>query len=330
MSDLPDGHPEWNANIGIFQVGSEPPHATLTPYADLDQALAGDRTCSPYRQSLDGDWRFAYADTPDERDPDFYETGVDDSAWDVIPVPSNWQLHGYDFPIYVNTAYPWWGANGRNENAQPPYAPTRYNPVGQYRRTFTVPSDWEGRRVFLHFEGVKSAFYVWVNGERIGYREDSYVPSEFDVTDHLRPGVNQLAVEVYRFSDGDWLEDQDMIRLSGIFRSVHLFSTPTVHLRDFKLDTPLSDGYADAELVVTAAVRGYAGAVPRRYTVETQLYDAGGNAVWPEPLAITADVGAGSPVSSGEDVTVHGAKQVRGPLLWSAEHPDLYTAVLRL
>lgn len=325
-SDPPNGNPEWNDNIGIFQVGSEPPHATSTPYQSLGQALTGDPTKSPYRKSLDGDWRFKYANTPDGRDPDFYRTDVDDSAWDTIPVPSNWQLHGYDFPIYVNITYPWWGANGKNENAQPPFAPTKYNPVGQYRRSFAVPAHWKGRRVFLHFEGVKSAFYVWVNGERIGYREDSYVPSEFDVTDHVRPGVNQLAVEVYRFSDGDWMEDQDMIRLSGIFRSVELFSTPAVHLRDFKLDTPLKDGYTNADLAVTAAVRGYAGAVPGTYTVETQLYDARGKPVWRRPLAITADVGA----DSSDDVVTKGAKEVRGPLLWSAEHPNLYTVVLRL
>lgn len=167
------------------------------------------------------------------------------------------ELHGYDFPIYSNITYPWAGPNGLGEEAQPPYAPTRYNPVGQYRRTFTVPRSWDGRRVFLHFEGVKSAHYVWINGVPVGYREDSYTSAEYDITPHLRPGRNQIAVEVYRFSDGDWMEDQDMIRLSGIFRSVHLFSTPTVHLRDFKLDTPLSDGWTAAELSVTASVRAY-------------------------------------------------------------------------
>src|SRR3954451_441123 len=128
-TDPPNGYPEWNDNVGIFQVGSEPPHATLMPYAELGQALTGDRTESPYFLSLDGDWRFKYADTPDARDPHFYETGVDDSSWDTIPVPSDWQMHGHDFPIYVNITYPWWAANGKNENAQPPFAPTKYNPV---------------------------------------------------------------------------------------------------------------------------------------------------------------------------------------------------------
>ncbi|MFJ9151939.1 glycoside hydrolase family 2 TIM barrel-domain containing protein [Streptomyces sp. NPDC102270] len=319
-----EGAPEWNGAIDLFRVGTQPPHTTLMPYADVGQALAADRTRSPYRLSLDGTWKFAYADRPDDRDTDFHRTDVDDKDWDTIPVPSVWQVHGYDFPIYINITYPWWGPNGLGEEAQPPAAPTRYNPVGQYRRTFTVPKDWSGRRTFLHFEGVKSAHYVWINGELVGYHEDSYTPAEYDITPHLKPGTNQIAVEVYRYSDGDWLEDQDMIRLSGIFRSVYLYSTPAVHLRDFKLDTPLGDDYTSADLSVTASVRDYGGANQGRYTVETQLYDSGGHAVWSRPLQQAVALDAGG------ETTVQAAKAVPAPKLWSAEHPNLYTAVLRL
>ncbi len=323
-----NGYPEWNNNIAIFDIGSEPPHTTLMPYEGVEQALAGDRTRSPWRLDLDGEWRFAYADRPDDRDPDFHRTDLDDSSWDTIPVPSCWQLHGYDVPIFINITYPWWGPNGLGEEAQPPFAPTRYNPVGQYRRTFTVPEDWDGREVFLHFEGVKSAFYVWVNGEPVGYREDSFTAAEFDITPHLVSGTNQIAVEVYRFSDGDWMEDQDMIRLSGIFRSVYLFATPAVHLRDFMLGTPLGDDYGTAELSVTASVHAYAGdAATGKYTVETQLYDAEGHRVWSRPLRQTADLDS---APAGEDVTVQAAKAVPHPRLWSAEDPYLYTAVLQL
>ncbi|MEV0170515.1 glycoside hydrolase family 2 TIM barrel-domain containing protein [Streptomyces sp. NPDC050803] len=320
-----DGTPEWNGNIAVFRLGTEPPHTTLMPYADVTQALAADRTRSPYRLSLDGTWKFAYTDRPADRDADFYRTDVDDKEWDTIPVPSAWQLHGYDFPIYVNITYPYWGPNGLGEEPQPPAAPTRYNPVGQYRRTFTVPASWSGRRTFLHFEGVKSAHYVWINGELVGYHEDSFTPAEYDITEHLKPGTNQIAVEVYRYSDGDWLEDQDMIRLSGIFRSVYLYSTPAVHLRDFKLGTPLGADYKTAQLSVAASVRAYQAGASGSYTVETQLYDAGGHAVWSRPLNQTVAVG---PV--GEDTTVEAAKSVPAPKLWSAEHPYLYTAVLRL
>ncbi|MEU3100697.1 glycoside hydrolase family 2 TIM barrel-domain containing protein [Streptomyces griseoflavus] len=321
-----DGPPEWN-DFGVFTVGTEPPHTTLMPYDGVRQALAGDRTRSPYRLSLDGTWKFAYADRPDDRDPDFHRTDTDDSDWDTLPVPSVWQLHGHDFPIYLNITYPYWGPNGRGEEPRPPAAPTRYNPVGQYRRTFTVPRDWAGRRTFLHFEGVKSAHYVWINGALVGYDEDSCTPSEYDITDRLKPGTNQIAVEVYRYADGDWLEDQDMIRLSGIFRSVHLYSTPAVHLRDFKLDTPLDADCTDAELAVTASVRAYGGGGRGRYTVETQLYDARGHAVWSRPLQQSADL---TTAAAGEDVTVRASKPVTGPRLWSAERPYLYTAVLQL
>ncbi|MEU8989161.1 glycoside hydrolase family 2 TIM barrel-domain containing protein [Streptomyces sp. NPDC048558] len=319
------GTPEWNGNISLFQVGAEPPHTTLMPYADVRQALAADRTRSPYRLGLDGKWKFAYADRPEDRDADFHRTDVDDSDWDTIPVPSVWQMHGYDRPIYVNITYPYWGPNGLGEEPQPPAAPTRHNPVGQYRRTFTVPKDWSGRRTFLHFEGVKSAHYVWINGELVGYKEDSFTPAEYDITEHLKPGTNRIAVEVYRYSDGDWLEDQDMIRLSGIFRSVYLYSTPAVHLRDFKLDTPLGGDYATAGLSVTASVRDYGGRGAGRYTVETQLYDASGHPVWPRPLQLPVTVG-----SVGQDATATATKPVPAPKLWSAEHPYLYTAVLRL
>ncbi|WP_432081874.1 glycoside hydrolase family 2 TIM barrel-domain containing protein [Streptomyces sp. WAC 04229] len=322
----PAAPPEWN-DFGVFRLGTEPPHTTLMPYEDVEQALAADRTRSPHRLSLDGTWKFAYADRPEDRDADFHRTDTDDGDWESIPVPSVWQLHGHDFPIYLNITYPYWGPNGRGEDPQPPTAPTRYNPVGQYRRTFTVPRDWTGRRTFLHFEGVKSAHYVWINGELVGYDEDSYTPSEYDITDHLKPGTNQIAVEVYRYADGDWLEDQDMIRLSGIFRSVYLYSTPAVHLRDFKLDTPLNDTYTAAELAVTASVRAYGDGGTGRYTVETQLYDARGHAVWSRPLQQSADLGTAGP---GEDVTVRAAKAVPEPRLWSAEQPYLYTAVLRL
>ncbi len=326
-TDLPNGYPEWNNNIGIFEVNAQPPHTTFMPYGDLQQALDADRTTSPYRLDLAGTWRFQHVDRPADRDTGFYRTDLDDASWATIPVPANWQLHGYDFPIYTNVTYPWSGANGQNENPQPPFAPTRFNPVGQYRRTFELPAGWQGRRVHLHFEGVKSAFYLWVNGTKVGYREGSYTPAEFDVTDQVHAGTNLVAVEVYRFPDGDWLEDQDMIRLSGIFRPVFLYSLPVVHLRDFILATPLRDGYTNADLAVTASVRNAGAGQSGTWTVETQLYDHDRQPVWPDPLRLQVNVGA---VAPGQDATARGTKGVQGPRLWSAEQPNLYTAVLQL
>lgn len=322
-----DDYPEWNNNPDVFQVGTEPPHATLMPYDTLARALRADRTDSAYRLGLDGTWKFQWSKNPASRQQDFFRTDVDDSSWDDIHVPSSWQTQGYDFPIYTNITYPFTGANGDFENPSYPFAPTRYNPVGQYRRTFELPASWDGRRTFLHFDGVESAFYVWVNGQKVGYHESSFNQSEFDVTKYLHPGLNQVAVEVYRWSDGSWLEDQDMIRLAGIFRSVYLFSTPQVHLRDFRIRTPLSDHYTKAAVDIDASVRDYQGDASGRWVVEAMVYDDHDNAVWKQPLSIPVDMGTDTP---GQDQTGNGEKAVPDPKLWSAEHPNLYTTVLTL
>ena len=164
------------------------------------------------------------------------------SKWAEIPVPSNWEMHGYDHAIYLNIRYPF--------PTNPPYIDHDYNPVGSYRREFTIPDAWDGRQVFLHFDGVMSAFYVWINGQMVGYSEDSMTPAEFNVTPYLHQGNNILAVEVYRWSDGSYLEDQDFIRFSGIYRNVYLFSTPAVHIRDFFVRATLDDQYKDGVLMI--------------------------------------------------------------------------------
>jgi beta-galactosidase len=310
-------------------VGTEPPHTTLTPYADVRQALAGDRTRSPYRMSLDGKWKFAYVDRPDDRDTDFYRTDVDDSSWDTIPVPSVWQMHGYDFPIYVNITYPWWGPNGLGEEAQPPAAPTRFNPVGQYRRTFTVPEGWAGRRTFLHFEGVKSAHYVWINGELVGYREDSYTPAEYDITDapqaRHQPDRGRGLPLLRRRLDGGPGHDPAERHLPLGPPVLHPGRAPA----RLQAGHPAERRLQGRRLSVTASVRDYGGkGAGRRYTVETQLYDAARAPGLVPPAA--ADRRPRPPAPAGEDVTVQAAKAVPAPKLWSAEHPYLYTAVLRL
>jgi beta-galactosidase len=202
---------------------------------------------------LNGDWKFHFSENPDQRIRNFYETEYDDRSWNEIMVPSHWQLQGYDYPQYTNITYPWVG----KEDIKPPFAPTKYNPVGQYRNSFTIPKGWEGQPVYLHFEGVESAFYVWVNGEMVGYSEDTFAPAEFDVTPYLIDGENQLAVEVYRWCDASWLEDQDFWRMSGIFRDVYLYSSKEVHINDFFVTTDLDENYENAELKIQAKVTNY-------------------------------------------------------------------------
>lgn len=324
-----DGHPpEWN-DIAVYEVNSEPAHATLMPYDCLERALRGNRTDSGFRLSLDGDWRFRWSKNPATRVETFFQESFDDSSWGTLPVPSSWQLHGYDFPVYTNFTYAWTGANGGDEQPSPlgnyPHAPTRYNPVGQYRRMIDVPPHWDGRQVFIHFEGVESAYYLWVNGTQVGYREDSFSSSEFNITSFLHPGSNQICIEVYRWCSASYLENQDITQLSGIFRSVYLYSTPPVHIRDFRLSTPLSDDYINASLDVQVTLRDYVGeSEGEHYAVTAHLYD-GESAVSGVTLTLPAIVG---PRLS--DVTIGGKVPVATPRLWSAEQPNLYRVVLQL
>ena len=205
--------PDW-ANPAVIQVGAEKPRATMLVCPTRDAALKGE---TPWRLSLNGKWKFHYSPGPSVRPQDFHQPASDDSKWSAIPVPSSIELQGYGIPIYTNILYPF-----PQDASQPPRVPREDNPVGSYRTTFTVPAGWDGREVYLHFAGVDSAFYVWVNGIKAGYSEDSRTPAEFNITRHLKPGSNLFAVEVYRWSDGSFVEDQDMWRMSGIFRDVCL------------------------------------------------------------------------------------------------------------
>lgn len=322
--------PEWN-DIAVYEWGTEPPHASLTPYQTLAQGLRANRLDSPYRLSLDGDWKFRWAENPAARMLDFADDRVDDSNWGTIPVPSSWQLHGYDFPIGTNTVLPWTGANGKHEQPDPrgdyPHAPTLYNPVGQYRTAFDLPEGWAARRTFIQFDGVESAYYVWINGDKIGYREDSYTSGEFDITTHLRPGRNVIAVEVYRWSTGSYVENQDNIRLSGIFRSVSLLSRSPVLIRDFTVRTQLDDGIVDAVLEVTADIRDYAGtSAGLDYGVRGRLFD--GTA--PDSPEVWDGAARVQVAGVGADSSVGLSAPIRQPRLWSAERPELYTLVLEL
>ena len=308
---------DWE-NPEVFGRNKEPAHCTLMPYADETTALRGTRQASPFFLLLDGQWKFRWARKPADRPAGFQEPGFDVSGWDEITVPSNWELQGYGIPIYTNTTYPF-----NPTDPDPPHIPHEWNPVGSYRTEFTVPAGWEGRQVFLHFEGVKSAFYLWINGKKVGYSQGSMTPAEFNITEHLREGGNVLAAEVYRWSDGSYLEDQDTWRLSGIYRDVFLFSTPTVHLRDFFLRSDLDPQYRDATLRITARVRNYGSGPEGRHTVEVTLLDAEG-AVGPRPLV----TGTTADLAPGDEAVVEMQAAVADPLKWSSETPDLYTVLL--
>jgi beta-galactosidase len=303
--------PEWD-NPAIVHIGTEKPHATMMVYPSAELARTGERAKSPWFQLLNGTWKFHGSLRPAERPVDFYRTDYNDSAWGTIPVPSSWQMHGFDIPIYTNIIYPW-----PQDASKPPQVPYDYNPVGSYRMRFTVPADWKGRQVYLHFDGVDSAFYAWVNGKKLGYNEDSRTPAEFNLTPYLKAGSNLLAVEVYRFGDGAFLEDQDMWRMSGIFRDVYLWSTAEQHVRDYEIRTELDGEYKNAILLVRAKLSNASGKAVK-VTLGASI----------EGLPNTGDSAIEIPAKGEIDTEL--TIPVANPKKWSAEDPALYRMLLTL
>lgn len=295
----------------------EAPHCTLTPYGDPVQAALCDRAASPFCRLLNGLWKFHWVPKPADRPANFFRSDFDVSGWADIPVPSNWETEGYGVPIYSNVAYPF--------PADPPRIPADDNPVGSYRTTFDVPDAWAGRRILLQFGGVMSGCYVWVNGQEVGYSEDSMTPAEFDITRFVQPRDNVLAVQVYRWCSGSYLEDQDMWRLSGIYRDVLLYAAPVAQIRDFFARCTFDAAYRDAVLRLTMKVHN-SGPAQDGLSVEAGLLAPGGAPATANPLM----TGAVGPLPSGGESEIELAAPVFGPLKWSAETPYLYTLVLTL
>lgn len=297
---------EWE-DPKIVGINKERPHATLYPHPTRDSALSANRRESERMLSLNGPWKFHWVPKPADRPRDFFGTEFDDAAWAEIPVPSCWELQGYGTPIYTNVTYP--------HPANPPFIDHSDNPVGSYRRHFDLPVNWSGQRVFLKFDGVYSAFYLWVNGAFVGYSEESKTPAEFDVTPYLREGRNLVATEVYRWCDGSYLEDQDMWRLSGIFRDVTLLARPETFLRDVRIDAQLTNNHRDGELRVQLEPdrRGEGEPMLR---AEVELLDDDGTSL--AKGVVSGEVGSDLEFKA----------TVRGVRPWSEEHPNLYTLLV--
>ncbi len=300
----------------VFEIGREPPRASFRRFPTRDEARVGDRDASSRRLSLNGTWRFRFVGRPADRPVGFEAGDYDDSGWDRIRVPSNWELEGYGHPVYRDESYSF--------PANPPFVPADDNPVGSYRRRFDLPADWSGMEVFLRFDGVYSAFFVWLNGAFIGYSEGSRTPAEFRVTEAVRPRANQLAVQVFRWSDGSYLEGQDFWRISGIDREVSLHAAPPTHLRDAHVtaDYDPTGGRGLAHLTAQLANRGLAAA--GETTLEVELLDPSGAPAWAEPRRLTAIVGQGS------EASVETRIEVGEALAWTAETPNLYRILLTL
>lgn len=315
-------------NEQVLGINKEPYHATLMPYKDRSEALLANRRASTWARSLNGQWKFHWVAKPEERSVDFYKPSFDVSQWKEIPVPSNMEVQGYGTPIYTNFTYPF-KKDWPRVTGEPPREYTTYlerDPVGSYRREFDVPSAWSGRRIFLTFDGVDSAFFVWVNGKRVGYSVNSRNPAEFDLTSYVIPGgKNLLAVEVYRFSAGSYMEDQDMWRLSGMFRNVTLWSAPQVHVRDFALNTDLDSHYRDAVLRVSAKIRNYSSVSQSERRLQVEIVQPG-----TESASIGTTVVDVPALGPGEEREVSASIAVANPAKWTAETPNLYTVLLSL
>ena len=264
---------EWLADPEVFEINREKAHSDHS-YTTKDGDL---------RQSLNGTWKFSYSEHPDSRPADFYKNDFDVTSFDEIKVPGHIQLQGYDKPQYVNTQYPWEG----QEKLLPPQIPQKRNPVGSYVKFFDVDKALLGKETFVSFQGVETAFYVWLNGEFVGYSEDSFTPSEFNITPYIKEKNNKLAVEVYRYSTASWLEDQDFWRFSGIFRDVYLYAVPEIHVRDMKViadyDHENYNGILTTELDITG---------DSDYEIKLTLIDKNGNKVYESD---TANVSASIP-----------------------------------
>jgi len=322
-ADAPAPLADWE-NPELLGQNRLAPHATMVACPDTKTAFSiawannEQRVKSPWYQSLNGAWKYHYSQNPTKRLPGFFAPAFDDAAWPTIPVPANVEMEGYGFPIYVNIRYPW------EAKPNPPFIPADEpnSTVSAYRRTFTVPAEWSGRRIFLTFDGVNSFFYVWLNGQKVGMSKDSRTPAEFDITDLVKPGQNQLSVEVFRWCDGSYLEDQDFWRMSGIYRDVYLWSAPPVYLRDLETKADLTADYRDGILTVAAKVRN-AGKQAAQAVVRATL-------IGPEGQELFTDLSAQQAIAAGQEVELRLEKAVAAPRRWSAEDPALHRLVITL
>lgn len=306
---------DWE-NPNIFAVNKEKAHPHFMTYNNRQDALENQFDQSAYYKLLNDQWKFHWVDKPDDRPKNFHSLNYNDHEWDEIAVPSNWELQGYGIPIYTNIRYPF--------PANPPEIPHEYNPVGSYRYWFEIPETWKRREIFIHFGAVKSAMYLWINGQKVGYSQGSKLPAEFNITDYVVNGRNLLAIEVYRWSDGSYLEDQDFWRLSGIERDVFIYSTPKVRIDDFFARPSLVDNYQNGQLDLDVTLKNYNNKKIKDFLFEAQIVDENGMDVLPGPLSQEFSAKA------EEKITLSFSHHFFKPSHWTAETPNLYTLLLTI
>lgn len=318
-AQLQAGVPEWQ-DPTVFQVNKEPVRANFFSYSQASEIDLFEPWNASNYLLLNGTWKFQWVSHPDKRAKEFYRTDFDDSSWDDFPVPANWQMNDsgktYGFAQYINHPC-------HTPNLQPPATPQDVNPVGSYRRTFNVPSSWDGRQTFIHLGGVNSAYYVWINGQKVGYAEDSKTGSEFDITPYVKRGENQVAVEVYRYSDATYFECQDMWRVSGIERDVYVYSTPKVRIQDFYVNAGLTSDYEDGVLELTTDIENERPSAAKGYSLQIELLDDNKKKVLKKRVPISNLAAKGSS-------ELFYKSTLKDAMQWSAEQPNLYRLQLTL
>lgn len=295
---------EWQ-DPTVNQINRAPMHTNYFAYETEDAALKGCKESSTNFMTLNGIWNFNWVKNSDMRPTDFYKVGYNDKGWDKMPVPGNWELNGYGDPLYVNVGYPWRHQFKNN----PPNFPVEQNHVGSYRKEIEIPTSWKGKEIFAHFGSVTSNMYLWVNGQFVGYSEDSKLEAEFNLTKYLKPGKNLIAFQVFRWCDGTYLEDQDFFRLSGVGRDCYMYARNPKYIQDIRITPDLDAQYKDGSLRFDINLKGSG-------TVDLKLMDNMGTEV-----AATSLKGSGK---------LTGEIQVSNPKKWSAETPNLYQLIATL
>ena len=302
----------------VIGINKEEGHIRSIPYSDKETSLKNKK--SPYFLSLNGSWKFHWVPKYDERPELFYETDFDISSWEKIKVPGTFELQGYGIPYYLATSYP---PPLRKRKA--PNIDKNETPIGSYKRNFTIPKGWDKREIFIQFEGVKSAFYLWINGKEVGYSQGSMAPAEFNITKFVKTGKNQIAVEVYKWSDGSYLEDQDFWFLGGIYREVFLYSVPKVHVWDYFASCEFDKIYRDAMLKLRIKVRNFSDSSFNRPTLEVYLLNDK-----MENVPLSPSIKTEFEVFPGRIEVLEFETKIKSPKQWSAENPNLYTLVISL
>ena len=308
--------PYWQ-DVQVVAVNKEYPRTVFMTYDNRDDALSGKFERSKYYRLLNGTWKFYFVDSYKKLPDNITDPNISTESWDDIQVPGNWEVQGHGTAIYTNHGYEF-----KPRNPQPPTLPEA-NPVGVYRRNIDIPSDWDGRDIYLHLAGAKSGVYVYINGQEVGYSEDSKNPAEFLINKHVKPGKNVLTLKIFRWSTGSYLECQDFWRISGIERDVYLYSQPKVAIKDFRVTSTLDDTYKNGIFKLTMDIRNTGSQTSQDYIIGYKVFD-------PKTNKVIAESEKNSAFNANSTVSLFGHTEIEIPNVktWTSEHPNLYKLLM--